>query len=247
MSPQRQTSASTSYSAQIHKTTLQLQGQQVTVLIKASKRKSLRLSVNHAGEIEVKIPLRCPQYEVMAFLTRHNQWLEDRLAQFQQVQQVQKQQMQYLGNSYRFQRSAQSHKQPVLMDAVCYYPSAWTEQQLLEKVDSWQRAQAKDLYQQLIDRWWPQFSQGALIGRPVLRVKKMRSRWGSLSSKGYINLNLKLIELDPQLIEMVVVHELCHSHYFDHSANFYRLMAEKLPHYKQLEAQLRTVEKGCAY
>ena len=81
----------------------------------------------------------------------------------------------------------------------------------------------------------------------ALRVKKMRSRWGSLSSRGYINLNLKLIELAPELIEMVVVHELCHSHYFDHSANFYRLMADKLPHYKALEAQLRSIEKGCAY
>ena len=133
------------------------------------------------------------------------------------------------------------------MAGVCYYPNIWTETQLLEKVERWQREQAKELYQQLIDHWWPQFSQGALISKPILRIKKMRSRWGSLSSKGYINLNLKLMELDPKLIEMVVVHELCHSHYFDHSTHFYRLMAEKLPHYKQLEAQLRVVEKNCAY
>lgn len=239
MSPQRQTHE--------HKTTLQLQGQQVNVIIKASQRKSLRLSVNQNGEVEVKIPLRCPKHEIMAFLTRHNQWLEDRLDQFKQVQQLQRQQMQHLGETFLFRRSEQSHKQPVLMAGVCYYPSIWTETQLLEKVERWQRGQAKELYQQLIDRWWPQFSQGALINKPILRIKKMRSRWGSLSSKGYINLNLKLMELDPKLIEMVVVHELCHSHYFDHSIHFYRLMAEKLPHYKQLEAQLRIVEKDCAY
>lgn len=239
MSPQKQTHE--------YKTALQLQGQQINVIIKASQRKSLRLSVNHNGEVEVKIPLRCPKHEVMTFLTRHNQWLEDRLAQFKQVQQLQREQVQHLGETYRFRRSEQSHKQPVLMADICYYPSIWTEAHLLEKVERWQREQAKALYQQLIDHWWPQFSQGALINKPILRIKKMRSRWGSLSSKGYINLNLKLMELDPQLIEMVVVHELCHSHYFDHSANFYRLMAEKLPHYKQLEAQLRMVEKDCAY
>ena len=75
----------------------------------------------------------------------------------------------------------------------------------------------------------------------------MRSRWGSLSSRGYINLSLKLVEMDPTIIEMVVVHELCHSHYFDHSANFYRLMAEKLPNYKAIEAQLKQIEKGNTY
>jgi predicted metal-dependent hydrolase len=107
--------------------------------------------------------------------------------------------------------------------------------------------QAKVVFQELIDQWWPHFYQGALIGRPVLRVKKMRSRWGSLSSKGYINLNMKLMEFDPAIIEMVVVHELCHSHYFDHSANFYRLMAEKLPNYKTIEAQLKLIEADSAY
>jgi hypothetical protein len=152
--------------------------------------------------------------------------------------------MQYLGKGYRFQPSTQKSKQPVLIDGICYYPQSWSTENLLAKIESWQRGQAKEIYQQLIDQWWPQFSQGALIERPVLRVKKMRSRWGSLSSKGFINLNLKLIELSPEIIEMVVVHELCHSHHFDHSANFYRLMAEKLPHYKDVEAELKRIEKG---
>jgi predicted metal-dependent hydrolase len=53
--------------------------------------------------------------------------------------------------------------------------------------------------------------------------------------------------MNPDIIEMVVVHELCHSHFFDHSANFYRLMAEKLPTYKAVEAQLKQIEKGCVY
>lgn len=211
------------------------------------KRKSLRLGLNEAGDVEVKIPLGCAKSELMAFLNQHTAWLVERLNTFQRVQLKQKQQMHYLGQVYRFQPSEQKSKQPILIDDVCYFPSSWNSENLISKIESWQRARAKEVYQQLIDHWWPQFSQGALISRPVLRVKKMRSRWGSLSSKGYINLNLKLLELAPELIEMVVVHELCHSHHFDHSANFYRLMAAKLPQYKTLEAQLRKIERGCAY
>lgn len=205
------------------------------------------MGINATGEVEVKIPLRCPQSEVESFLNKHTAWLDERLQQFDKTQTHLKKQMYYLGNVYQFRCSEQKHRQPVLVDKVCYYPNNWPSERLLEKVEAWQRAQAKDIFQKLIDRWWPQFSQGALISRPVLRVKKMRSRWGSLSSKGYINLNLKLVELAPELIEMVVIHELCHSHYFDHSANFYRLMAEKLPEYKDLETQLRSIEKGCVY
>lgn len=233
--------------SRIHKTTIQLQGREVGIVIKAMKRKSLRLAINDAGEVEVKVPLRCPKTELMAFLNQHTPWLEERLAQYHRIQQSQKQQMQFLGEHYRFKQSEQKSKQPILIEDVCYYPSRWDSDSLITKVEAWQRQQAKIIFQQMINLWWPKFSQGALISQPVLRVKKMRSRWGSLSSKGYINLNLKLIELAPELIEMVVVHELCHSHFFDHSANFYQLMAEKLPHYKELESQLRLIEKGCAY
>lgn len=231
----------------VYQTSIQLQGRDVVVTIQPMKRKSLRLGVNTKGEVEVKVPLRCPQPELMTFLTQHTAWLEQRLEHFFERQQCQRETLQHLGRSYRFQQSAQKTRHPILIEGVCYYPQSWTEENLLAKIDSWQRVQARQVFEQLIDQWWPHFSQGALISRPILRVKKMRSRWGSLSSKGYINLNLKLLELSPNIIEMVVVHELCHSHYFDHSANFYRLMAEKLPHYKQAEAELRQIEKSSVY
>lgn len=243
MSPVRQSVGHKS----IHQASIKLQDREVAVTIHAMKRKSLRLGVNAKGEVEVKVPLRCPQNELMNFLSQHTGWLEQRLQQFDKSQQAQREKMHYLGMGYRFQQSAQKSRQPVLIEDTCYYPQAWSEDNLLAKIEVWQREQAKVIFQQLIDQWWPHFSQGALISRPVLRVKKMRSRWGSLSSKGYINLNLKLLEMNPNIIEMVVVHELCHSHYFDHSANFYRLMAEKLPNYKVIEAQLKQIEKGCAY
>lgn len=239
MSPARQTLE--------HQSSILIRGESVKVSIRAMKRKTLRLTLNHLGEVEVKMPLSCRKNELMAFLNQHTPWLEQRIDQFRLLQQQQRQQMSFLGQSYQFVRSEQKTKQPILVADTCYFPSQWQEHELLNKIELWQRQQAKEKFQRLIDHWWPHFSQGALISRPVLRVKKMRSRWGSLSSKGYINLNLKLIELAPELIEMVVVHELCHSHHMDHSANFYNLMASKLPNYKTLETELKLVEKNSAY
>lgn len=239
MSPARQTLT--------HQSSILIAGEQVKVSILAMKRKTLRLGITEQGEIEVKMPLRCPKSELMAFLNQHTPWLEQRLETFRQLQQQQQKQMYFLGQSYLFAPSEQQSKEPILIANTCYVPNHWARQELPSKITDWQRRQAKQVFQSLIDQWWPHFSHGAQIHRPVLRVKKMRSRWGSLSSKGYINLNLKLIELPKEVIEMVVVHELCHSHHMDHSQNFYRLMAEKLPNYKQLESQLKQIEQGLAY
>ena len=169
MSPLRQSVRHKS----IHQTSIELQGREVVVTIHAMKRKSLRLGINAKGEVEVKVPLRCPQNELLAFLSQHTAWLENRLTHFNKVEQSQKEKMQYLGKYYRFQQSTQKSKQPVLIEDTCYYPQSWTEQNLLAKVEAWQRTQAKEVFEQLIDKWWPHFSQGALIARPVLRVKKL--------------------------------------------------------------------------
>ena len=64
---------------------------------------------------------------------------------------------------------------------------------------------------------------------PVLRVKKMRSRWGSLSRRGYINLSLALMQYPPAVIDYVVMHELCHLEYMHHGPAFHALMDRRMP------------------
>src|SRR5690554_5936291 len=71
------------------------------------------------------------------------------------------------------------------------------------------------------------------------RVKKMRTRWGSLSQRGYINLNLALIQLPEALMELVVVHELCHLKHFDHGVGFKQLMTQCLPDWRERERALQ--------
>ena len=87
-----------------HHATIQLQGREVGVIIRAMKRKSLRLGVTDTGEIEVKIRLRCPQYEVMAFLSRHTSRLEQRLVQWENIKKARFECRQNLGRDDRFRR-----------------------------------------------------------------------------------------------------------------------------------------------
>ncbi len=60
-------------------------------------------------------------------------------------------------------------------------------------------------------------------------VRGQRSRWGSYSAKGVINLNFKLLFLPPELVDHVLLHELCHSKYMNHSARFWSLLTSHDP------------------
>lgn len=70
-------------------------------------------------------------------------------------------------------------------------------------------------------------------------VKKLKSRWGSCSSKGVITISSELIKLDPKFTRYVITHELCHLKHHNHGKEFYLLLAELLPDYKSIRKELR--------
>ena len=57
-----------------------------------------------------------------------------------------------------------------------------------------------------------------------VKIQKSKTRWGSCSSKGTINLSLYLMLLPSHLIEYVLLHELCHTQEMNHSPKFWALL-----------------------
>jgi hypothetical protein len=73
----------------------------------------------------------------------------------------------------------------------------------------------------------------------TVRVREMKTRWGSCNpAKGYINLNLKLIEKPTECIEYVVFHELAHLVHADHSAKFYNYLNLFMSDWKRRKGRL---------
>ena len=78
---------------------------------------------------------------------------------------------------------------------------------------------------------------GVDYGRITIREQK--TRWGSCSSKGNLNFNWKLVLLDPELLDYVVVHELAHRREMNHSAAFWKVVETELPDYWERHARLK--------
>ena len=73
----------------------------------------------------------------------------------------------------------------------------------------------------------------------AVSIRNQSTRWGSCSRKGNLNFNYRLLDLSPRVADYIVVHELCHLKEFNHSANFWTLVARTLPDYKELRKQMR--------
>jgi len=72
-----------------------------------------------------------------------------------------------------------------------------------------------------------------------VRIKMVKTRWGSCSSKGNLNFNYKIIFLPEHLQDYIIVHELCHLEQLNHSAAFWSLVERTLPNYKNCVRELR--------
>lgn len=78
---------------------------------------------------------------------------------------------------------------------------------------------------------------GVTYGR--ITVRNQRSRWGSCSSNGNLSFNCLLMLMPPEVIDYVVVHELCHRKEMNHSPRFYALVQSVLPDYRKQEKWLK--------
>mgnify|MGYP002860854616 CR=1 FL=1 len=84
---------------------------------------------------------------------------------------------------------------------------------------------------------------GVDYGRITLRNQK--TRWGSCSAKGNLNFNYMLAAMPPEILDYVVVHELCHRLEMNHSPHFWSEVEKTFPDYREAKKWLK--EHGTEY
>ncbi len=72
-----------------------------------------------------------------------------------------------------------------------------------------------------------------------ITIKDMNYAWGSCTGKRNIAINMKLANKRKEIIEYVVLHEICHLKYMNHSKEFWELVEDNMKNYKELRKELK--------
>lgn len=72
-----------------------------------------------------------------------------------------------------------------------------------------------------------------------IRIRNIKYAWGTCSANKNITINYNLIKYSEQAIKYVILHELCHLKYMNHSKKFWELIQKYMPEYKQVKKEFK--------
>jgi predicted metal-dependent hydrolase len=99
-------------------------------------------------------------------------------------------------------------------------------------------ARARAIFPERMAACWAVFARPGEV-MPGLRVRVMRTRWGSLAPSGRVTLNAALVRAPAVCLDYVIFHELCHLRVRGHSRDFWEELARYVPDWKARRSELR--------
>lgn len=108
-------------------------------------------------------------------------------------------------------------------------------------LDKWYKKEAEKIFQIELDKMYNSFIYK--IPYPSLCIRKMKTRWGVCNVRAHkVTLNLELIKKDIKYLDYVIVHELSHLLYPNHSKDFWNCVGENFKDYKKIRKELKQDE-----
>jgi predicted metal-dependent hydrolase len=187
-------------------------GREVDVAVRTSRRaRRARIVVDWKREVEIVLPARAPRAAAARLLDEHAAWLERQLA-----------------------RPPRPFGLGLQRDDVVWLRGEPHPLPAAADVGAWYRRRAREALVVAVGQ------EGARLGLTYgpISIRDQRTRWGSCSSQGALSFNWRLVLAPPDVLDYVVVHELCHRVRRDHSRVFWALVEAARPRWRQDKAWL---------
>jgi len=221
-------------------------GATITFELVPADRATLEIAVLPDGAVMVRAPRDAREDDVVARVARRARWILRQQRYFAQFQPrtpprryVGGETHLYLGRQYRLAVEEGDVDDVRLIAGwfrvtVAGDPSPERVQTLLV---AWYTEKARHRLAERLDVCWQRFPAAGLK-RPMLSLRRMRTRWGSMSAAGTLSLRPDLVRAPRECIDYVIIHELCHLVHADHGPEFRALLERVLPDWEQRKHRL---------
>jgi len=207
----------------------------------SSRSKRIQIKIKNGNAI-LSIPHRKALHDGIAFLQSKQTWVKKKISQ-SQAKQYKEGLLPYLNYTILLKNtnvksiSTIVSKNTIQIGAPAYLriESAEVQNAIKKGIDFALSIEAKKYLLQRTQ----ELAELHCLTFENIKISKAKTRWGSCSSTNNINLSQSLMLLPKNLIDYVIIHELCHTVHKNHSKTFWQLVEQKMPAYKQAHSELK--------
>jgi predicted metal-dependent hydrolase len=224
---------------------INLEGRIISYQLIKKKRKTISIKITESGEVLVSAPLYLSDAKIEELIKGKAKWIVSKLeilssSKDEDIDNIES--LKFLGKNYKLNiNDSKDGCIKVSFDSKEFYvnvPNKIKEHRdkyIKEALANWYKTQAVNIYKERTELYCK-----ILDVKPNrITIKEQKTRWGSCSSRGNLNFNWRVIMAPIEVIDYLVVHELCHLVHMNHSKDFWNLVKSVLPTYETYKEWLK--------
>lgn len=221
-------------------------GQDIEFEVLFSRRKTMEISISNTGDIKVRSPFGIPQDVIIDKVKAKAAWISKKLYHFKHMRYqsvnrefVTGELFMYLGREYPIEINLDINinnpSVTILNDKITVSVRNKNKEYIRKILELWYRQNAKEEIDKRISFYQKFFS----MTPSEVKVKEQKRRWGSCTYKDALLFNWRCVMAKETVLDYIVVHEMCHMIYKNHSKDYWKEVASILPDYKHREQWLK--------
>lgn len=221
-----------------------LHGEKIVYNVTKKTMKNIRIAVDLDGNIKVSAPVSAKKELIESLIIKEYEWIKNKIKESK----IRKEYGDILNRGYIYIRGKkytiieQNGKNSIFIQEDKLYLTVKEDNEDYRKsiLKKWLREHAREVYYEKVRKY------SKITGKipENVFIKEQKRAWGSCSVLGNINLNWRLIMAPDEIIDYVIIHELCHMIHMNHSAEYWKLVESILPDYKLRRKWLKTNGKN---
>ncbi|HEY5585926.1 MAG TPA: SprT family zinc-dependent metalloprotease [Ruminiclostridium sp.] len=228
--------------------TILLADRELQYTLKRSSRRTVGIAIEKNGLVKVACPNYTSESYINQLLLNKMQWILEKLANIEAKESKTKKAKVFEDGEY-FSYLGKEYKLKLVGSIDLKRPTVWLEDENFvitlpinfekEKIRNSLKLWYVERFKLLIEERINNYSKIIGVYPQRITIREQKTRWGSCSAKGNLNFNWKLIMASLEVLDYVVIHELCHMKEMNHSKEFWKLVEYIFPQYKKCRAWLK--------
>ncbi|MPW24498.1 DUF45 domain-containing protein [Alkalibaculum sp. M08DMB] len=211
-------------------------------------RKTMEIRITPPSTVTVITPEKLKQEDIIKMVKKKESWIYNKLEKFEKNSEeytmkeyIKGEEYLYLGYIYTldFKNSGHTKINIYLESNIIVVDTAVQDRDIIKtELEEWYRKRAINVIEQRVSLYQSYFFE---IPKQV-RAKSQKQRWGSCTWDNKLLFNWKIIMAPLEIIDYIVVHEMCHMVEKNHSSKYWDLVSSIIPEYKKYKEWLK--DKG---